>query len=66
MTALTSNPQPRSTSPMAMSSQDPTQYLTFMLAGEVFALGILAVKEIIEYHSLTAVSYTHLTLPTKA
>ncbi|WP_371820365.1 chemotaxis protein CheW [Aquabacterium sp. CECT 9606] len=38
-----------------MSSQDPTQYLTFMLAGEVFALGILAVKEIIEYHSLTVV-----------
>lgn len=34
---------------------EPTQYLTFMLAGETFALGILAVKEIIEYHSLTVV-----------
>ncbi|WKB55119.1 chemotaxis protein CheW [Eleftheria terrae] len=35
--------------------QEPTQYLTFMLAGEAFALGILAIKEIIEYHSLTTV-----------
>ena len=32
-----------------------TQYLTFMLNGEVFALGILAVKEIIEYGRLTEV-----------
>ncbi|HEY4072887.1 MAG TPA: chemotaxis protein CheW [Herbaspirillum sp.] len=37
------------------SSAEPTQYLTFMLAGEVFAIGILAIKEIIEYHSLTEV-----------
>jgi purine-binding chemotaxis protein CheW len=34
---------------------EPAQYLTFMLAGEVFALGILQVKEIIEYRSLTEV-----------
>jgi purine-binding chemotaxis protein CheW len=34
---------------------DPTQYLTFMLAGEVFAIGILAIKEIIEYQNLTEV-----------
>jgi purine-binding chemotaxis protein CheW len=33
----------------------PTQYLTFMLGGEVFAIGILAIKEIIEYGGLTAV-----------
>jgi len=32
-----------------------TQYLTFMLNGEIFALGILAVKEIIEYGRLTEV-----------
>lgn len=32
-----------------------TQYLTFVLGGEVFAIGILAIKEIIEYDSLTAV-----------
>lgn len=31
------------------------QYLTFMLGGEVFAIGILAIKEIIEYGSLTEV-----------
>lgn len=35
--------------------QEPTQYLTFMLAGEVFAIGILAIKEIIEYRNVTEV-----------
>ena len=34
---------------------DPTQYLTFQLAGESFAIGILSIKEIIEYHTLTEV-----------
>ena len=31
------------------------QYLTFMLSGEIFAIGILAIKEIIEYGGLTQV-----------
>lgn len=31
------------------------QYLTFMLGGEVFAIGILGIKEIIEYAGLTEV-----------
>jgi len=31
------------------------QYLTFVLAGEVFAIGILAIKEIIEYANPTSV-----------
>lgn len=31
------------------------QYLTFMLGGEVFAIGILSIKEIIEYGNLTEV-----------
>ncbi|MES2152210.1 MAG: chemotaxis protein CheW [Pseudomonadota bacterium] len=31
------------------------QYLTFMLGGEMFAIGILGIKEIIEYAGLTAV-----------
>jgi len=31
------------------------QYLTFMLAGEMFAVGILGVNEILEYQSVTAV-----------
>jgi purine-binding chemotaxis protein CheW len=40
-------------------SPPPTrQYLTFLLNGEVFALGILSVKEIIEYSAPTAVPLT--------
>lgn len=46
MNALAKNTQP---------SLEPAQYLTFMLGGEVFAIGILVVKEIIEYQSLTEV-----------
>jgi purine-binding chemotaxis protein CheW len=34
---------------------DHKQYLTFMLGGEVFAIGILCIKEIIEYAGLTEV-----------
>jgi purine-binding chemotaxis protein CheW len=37
------------------ASQEPTQYLTFLLDGEAFAIGILAIKEIIEYGNVTAV-----------
>jgi purine-binding chemotaxis protein CheW len=36
-------------------SQMSHQYLTFTLGGETFAIGILAIKEIIEYSSLTSV-----------
>ena len=35
--------------------EQPQQYLTFVLGGEVFAMGILAIKEIIEYADLTGV-----------
>ena len=35
--------------------QEQTQYLTFMLNGEPFAIGILCIKEIIEYNGLTEV-----------
>jgi purine-binding chemotaxis protein CheW len=34
---------------------DRTQYLTFSLAGEEYAIGALRVREIIEYDTLTAV-----------
>ena len=34
---------------------EPAQYLTFMLAQEQFAVGILGIKEIIEYHGVTEV-----------
>jgi purine-binding chemotaxis protein CheW len=35
--------------------EDEAQYLTFMLGGEMFAIGILGIKEIIEYGNLTTV-----------
>ena len=34
---------------------DEGQFLTFLLGGEMFAMGILGIKEIIEYGSLTTV-----------
>jgi purine-binding chemotaxis protein CheW len=37
------------------AAEETQQYLTFVLAGEVFAMGILAIKEIIEYSNLTEV-----------
>ena len=37
------------------SAETPSQYLTFQLAGEMFAVGILNVKEIIEYGHLTEI-----------
>jgi purine-binding chemotaxis protein CheW len=39
----------------AAHTEQPPQYLTFTLGSEVFAIGILAIKEIIEYSSLTTV-----------
>jgi purine-binding chemotaxis protein CheW len=39
----------------ARRTAEPGQYLTFMLGGEAYAIGILAIKEIIEYHDLTEV-----------
>lgn len=34
---------------------DEAQYLTFQLGGEMFAIGILHIKEILEYNNLTTV-----------
>jgi len=39
----------------ALPAAEPTQYLTFLLGSEMFALGILAIKEIIEYRAPTEV-----------
>ena len=39
----------------ASTLQEPMQYLTFILGGEMFAIGILGIKGIIEYHGITAV-----------
>lgn len=43
--------------PAALSSdtEPVSQYLTFVLSAEIFAMGILAIKEIIEYANLTEV-----------
>ena len=41
--------------PGVVAEQEQGQYLTFMLGGEIFAIGILHIKEIIEYGTLTAV-----------
>ena len=39
----------------ASSTVDIQQYLTFLLSGEMYAVGILNVKEIIEYGQLTEI-----------
>ncbi len=39
----------------AAKQEQAQQYLTFSLGTEVYAIGILAIKEIIEYSSLTSV-----------
>jgi purine-binding chemotaxis protein CheW len=39
----------------AVANPEQGQYLTFLLGGEMFAIGILGIKEIIEYGSLTEV-----------
>ncbi len=41
--------------PAGQAGAPAGQYLTFMLGQEIFAIGILAIKEIIEYTSLTKV-----------
>lgn len=40
---------------VAAADEEQSQFLTFMLGGEMFAIGILRIKEIIEYGSLTTV-----------
>ncbi|MBL8400387.1 MULTISPECIES: chemotaxis protein CheW [Candidatus Accumulibacter] len=37
------------------AAESPQQYLTFLLGGEMFAVGILNVKEIIEYGNVTEI-----------
>ena len=41
--------------PEALPQEEEAQYLTFMLGGEMFAIGILGIKEILEYGQLTSV-----------
>lgn len=44
-----------STAPDGQPRSEQGQYLTFMLGKEVFAIGILSIKEILEYGQVTAV-----------
>lgn len=39
----------------AVKGEEGNQYLTFLLGGEMYAIGILSIKEIIEYGQLTEV-----------
>jgi purine-binding chemotaxis protein CheW len=41
--------------PEAANIAEPAQVLTFMLAGEAYAIGILSIKEIISYTAMTTV-----------
>lgn len=47
--------QPRSPAVNASRSSTPAQYLTFTLGGEMFGVGILNVKEIIEFGNVTEI-----------
>jgi len=47
--------QAKQNAEMAVVDEGQSQYLTFLLAGELFAIPILNIKEIIEYGSLTTV-----------
>jgi purine-binding chemotaxis protein CheW len=52
---IQTKPMYGSAATVAPLPSEPAQYLTFMLAGELFAVSILTTKEIIEYHGLTEV-----------
>ena len=47
--------QAKGSAVVAKVDEAPSQYLTFSLAGEMFGVGILNVKEIIEYGNLTEI-----------
>ena len=47
--------QRRGSSPVTAVDNAPQQYLTFTLGGEMFAVAILNVKEIIEYGAVTEI-----------
>jgi len=55
MNALTSADSRPGGAPEPARGAEPSQYLTFALGGEMFAIGILSIKEIIEYQEMTIV-----------
>jgi purine-binding chemotaxis protein CheW len=54
-TAITKTDQPQTVALVNLALALPGQYLTFVLGGEIYALGILNIKEIIDYGRLTEV-----------
>ncbi len=52
---ITAPTLPLATVSAGAAAEEQQQYLTFMLGGETYAIGILGIKEIIEYHGLTEV-----------
>lgn len=48
----------RTEDPNVAAEISPTQYLTFRIASETYAVGILQVREIVQYEALTAVPST--------
>lgn len=54
-TKLSQAKQSNAKAAAVQESTDDAQYLTFQLAGEMFAIGILNIKEIIEYGQMTNV-----------
>lgn len=46
---------PRGAASLPAPALEPQQYLTFVIGGETFAIGILRIKEIIEFSGLTTV-----------
>ncbi len=55
VTQYASKGSPQSALKTVAAVEAPQQYLTFLLGGEMFALAILNVKEIIEYCNLTEI-----------
>src|SRR5579863_10657786 len=55
LVARRATPELRAASAAAATEPTSQQYLTFMLGSELFALGILAIREIIEYATPTPV-----------
>ncbi|NMQ07660.1 chemotaxis protein CheW [Candidatus Accumulibacter phosphatis] len=45
----------RAAAALQAAAESPPQYLTFVLGGEMFAIGILNVKEVIDYGHLTGI-----------
>jgi purine-binding chemotaxis protein CheW len=55
MNTLAQTVQPLAAVAASHIVEEPQQYLTFMLTGETYAIGILRIKEIIQYGQLTEV-----------